>query len=163
MACKNEKPAEEAESNPVVEAEPVKEFVVEMNFKSNTEDEFKLMLNNVEVDEFQRKNIHVLEKVIPTTSEESLSANFGENYSTDFQINLGNKTPKEVEFISMTVKYGDRAIQISRQNLNEYVAVNNKYVAYDSISGILKTSMVDGRHFPTVIMRKKTLRSLAEE
>ena len=63
VACKNE-PKETPEEPTTTETEVVdKELEIVMNFKTDTAGEIKLMLNNVEVDDFQRKNIHVIEKV----------------------------------------------------------------------------------------------------
>lgn len=162
--CKNENKADEQnkEAQTVV-VEPKKELIVQLEFKTNQEDEFKLMLNDIIKDDYQKKNIHILEKVIPTTSAESMTANFGENISNNFRFNLGNKVPKEVEIISMNLSYGSNSVQITPQNINDYFAVNNKYVQYDTVTNTLKTSVVDGKHFPTIVMRGKTLNTLRGE
>lgn len=163
--CKNENKAEEqnTQAQTAEVEEPIKELIIEFQFKTNQEDEFKLMLNDIIKDDFQKKNIHILEKVIPTTSAESMTANFGENISNNFQFNLGNKVPKEVEIFSMNVSYGSNSVQITPQNINDYFAVNNKYVQYDTVTNTLKTMKVEGRHFPTILMRSKTLRTLRGE
>ena len=165
FSCKTENKDNVAnQSSPATEvSDEKKELIINIGFMTNKADEFKLMLNNILNDEFQRKNIHIIEKVIPTTVEETINANFGENISGDFQINLGNKIPKEVEITSMHLAYGNNTIQIAPENLNDYFAVNNKYVQFDTVRKVLKTSMVDGKHFPTIIMRKKTLNALQQE
>ena len=162
ISCNNAEKKEDKASVINNEAPPKKELIVSMEFKTNKEDDFKLMLNNIVYDEFQRKNIHILETVMPSSGVESLTANFGENISNEFQFNLGNKVPKEVEVISMTLSYGDNVINVTPNNINDYFAVNNKYVTFDSETAILKTLEVEGKHFPTVVMRQKTLNQLQE-
>lgn len=163
ISCKNEPKEEAKNSNPENVVESTKELEVIVNFKTNKEDEFKLMLNNVKVDEFQRKNIHIMEKVVPTSGIETITANFGENnMSTVFYFNLGNKEPKEVEIESLSFKYGEKSISISPDQLEEYFAFN-KFVTLDSVSHIFKTSKIDGQHYPNLIFKRKHLVALAKK
>lgn len=138
-----------------------KEFIVTFEFKSNSDGDLKLMMNNIIIDEFQKKNIHIIEKIVANSRPESLTANFGENFSYDFKINLGNEKPKEIEVVSMIVSYGQKEIAITPQNIEDFFAVNNKYISYDQESGILITKRIEGNHFPSIIMRRKVLEQLA--
>lgn len=160
FGCKEDRKAAQKANNVEQAVEAPNVFIVKMSFKTNKEDEFKLMLNNVIIDEFQRKNIHIIEKVTPTSSIDELTANFGENISYDFQLNLGNKIPKEVEIISIDLFYGGNSIHVTPQNINDYFAVNNKYVQYDTLTNKLNTIKVEGKHFPSVVLRKDALNIL---
>ena len=41
-----------------------KGLTIEFNFKTSKSDQFKIMMNNIKVDEFQKKNIQIIENVI---------------------------------------------------------------------------------------------------
>ena len=160
ISCNNAEKKENKTSVTNNETPPKKELIVSMEFKTNKEDDFKLMLNNIVYDEFQRKNIHILEKVMPSSGVESLTANFGDNLSNEFQFNLGNKVPKEVEVFSMTLSYGDNTVVIGPENIGDYFEVSKKFIKYDTTSGKLITIKVNGNHTPSLYMRGKTLDKL---
>lgn len=163
VACKNEPKAVSNEAIAETEIEPTKELVVNVNFKTNKAGDFKLMLNNVKVDEFQTKNIHVIEKVVPTSGIETITATFGaNNISRVFYFNLGSKEPKEVEIESMSLTYGSKSINVSASELGEYFAYN-KFVTLDSVSNTFKTKRVDGKHSPNLIFKGKYMEVLLKQ
>ncbi len=160
VACKTEPKEVPEEPIPEKVVEPIKEFEVIVNFKSNKDDEFKLMLNNVIVDEFQRKNIHVIEKVIASSESENITATFGENnISKNFNFHFGSKQIKEVEIESISFSYGTNNLSIDGSELAEYFSIN-KYITLDTVSNILKTKRVDGKHNPTIILKRKYIKTL---
>lgn len=136
-----------------------KEFIVNMSFKTSKEDNFRLMLNNIEVDEFQKKNIIIIEKVSPSSEIDKLTANFGYNISKNFSINLGNKEVKEVEINSVEILYGNNKISVKSDELNEYFTFN-KFVVQDTVSNKFQTKKIKGQHSPTITLRRKAINQL---
>lgn len=154
-----EKKNNEVISN-IKEKELTKELVVKIKYKTNQPDDFKIMLNHVEVDEFQSKNIHIIEKVFATSNTDLIVAKFGDkNISNRFQIGLGNKEPKKVEMESIDFFYIDKTLSIMPDEIGEYFRFN-EFVAFDPISNDLTTKRVNGKHFPVMSLKWKYLDNL---
>lgn len=151
FSCENrtDKPKQQKE---IVQNEEIKELIVEMHFKTNKEDTFKFLMNNIKVDDFQTKNIQVLEKVSPSTELDNMSFNFENNKPNSFVINLGNKNLKEVEVKSVIVKYGDNIVEINKSNFKKHI-VPNKFIDINE-EGTLITKKVDGKHNPSLVLKK---------
>lgn len=164
FSCLNEqkKESKPIEVEKVKEKEIKKEFIVKINFKTNKEDSFKLMLNNIVVDEFQSKNILITERVAPSSNFESITANFGENISKGFRVNLGNKEVKEVEISSIEISYGENKLSINANELNSYFTFD-RFVNYDTISNKFKTKRVDGKHTPTITLKTRKINLLNKD
>ncbi|MBT8279211.1 MAG: hypothetical protein KJO41_09425 [Bacteroidia bacterium] len=162
LACKNEPNTTEKVQPIEVVEDTAKELKIAMNFKTDKADEFRLMLNNVEVDEFQRKNIHIIEKVAPTSGSDEMTASFGaNNISKTLHINLGNKEEKSIEISAVQISYGQNSLAVDGSNLSEYFSMN-KYVDFDSVSQTIKTKRIDGKHIPTIILKRKHINSLMQ-
>lgn len=163
VSCKSETKENPIEKEQVAIEEQIKELKVVVNFRTNKEDEFKLLLNNVSVDEFQRKNIHVIEKVMPTSTTESFTATFGENnISPNLNLNFGVKDNKEVEIESINMSYGENTLMISGSELSEYFTIN-KYITQDSITHKLTTQRIEGKYYPALILRRRAYNALVKE
>ena len=120
-------------------------------------------IDNVPVDEFQRKNIHVIEKTEPTTSFEQITAKFGNNnLSNNFNINFGTKELKEVEIVSIQMTYGKNSVSIKGTDLESYFNINN-YINYDATTGVLKTQKVGGKHYPAISAKRIAINILKKE
>lgn len=156
-ACKTDT-KEQNNSQAAIE-KPVNEFIVKLNYKTNHKDEFKLSLGNVKVDEFQRKNIQIIEKVSKTTSIDKIVANFGENFSKKFNISFGGKKVKEIEIQSIELTYGKNNLIVGPSDLEKYFRLS-KYITLDSINNTLKTQKVDGRHLPLIYLRQNAINTL---
>ncbi|OUS02406.1 hypothetical protein A9Q86_03940 [Flavobacteriales bacterium 33_180_T64] len=139
-------------------------LTINFNFKTSQPDVFKIMMNNIEVDELQKKNIHIFEEVVPSTSVDVIIAKFdADNFSKNIVFHLGNKTPKEVEVESILVAYGKNRFNInSAQDLNKYFAFN-KFIERDSTSKILNTKRVDGKLNPTFRIKRNLINLLKKE
>ncbi|SDR75071.1 hypothetical protein SAMN04515667_0543 [Formosa sp. Hel1_31_208] len=165
FACKDDAKVDEQKNQTSVSVaeKAIKELEVIVSFKTNKSDEFKLMLNNVPVDEFQRKNIHVIEKTEPTTSFEQITAKFGNNnLSNNFNINFGTKELKEVEIVSIQMTYGKNSVSIKGTDLESYFNINN-YINYDATTGVLKTQKVGGKHYPAISAKRIAINILKKE
>jgi len=139
-----------------------KELTVSMEFKSNKEDELVFMLNDVVVDEFQKKNIHIFEKIIPTTTSDSFEGSFGvNNISNKFIISLGKNELKEIEILAINFKYGDKSVSVSPKDLEKYFALS-KFSVLDTVSYKITTRKVDNYHDPRLYMRKKLMDELTQ-
>jgi hypothetical protein len=141
-----------------------KHLTVNFNFKTNKPDMFKIMLNNVEIDELQKKNIHIFENVIPSTEDDAITAKFdADNMSNNVVIHLGNKEVKEVEIKSILISYGNNQINISSpKDLDKYF-VFNKFIEKDSTSNTLKTKRVNGQHNPAFSFKRNLINLLKKE
>ncbi|MFT4800474.1 MAG: hypothetical protein ACI93N_000232 [Flavobacteriaceae bacterium] len=157
ISCNNDKPQIEEKSE-IIE-EKAKELIVEIKFKTNKEDLFKLTLNNIIVDDFQSKRIVVTENVSPTSGIDTLIANFGENISNVLNINFGNKELKEIEIESINILYGENKIKVLPSELKKYFVLN-KFVELDTSSNKLITRRVDNKFNPSINLKKKVLLNL---
>lgn len=136
-----------------------KEFIVKLGFKISVDDEFKLMLNNIKVDEFQKKNIQIRETVPTSSGFESIVANFGSEVDTkNFIIHLGAKE-KQVEFNGIELSYGNKSILITKSNFNNFFTTN-EFVALQDDGFVFLTKTISGKHNPALLARKRLLDSL---
>jgi len=163
FSCKNSG-EEQVISQEKREATPSKQLSINFNFKTNQPDVFKIMMNNIEVDNLQKKNIQIFEDVIPSTNDDAIKADFdANNISNNIIIHLGNETVKEVEVKSILVAYGKNQLTItSAQDLNKYFAFN-KFIKRDSTTKILETKRVDGKHNPSFRLRRNLINFLKKE
>jgi len=134
--------------------ELINEFVVELIFKINVDDEFKLSLTHIKVDEFQKKHIHILENVVKTTSFDKVVANFGNNFSTRFNIDLGTKNIKKIEIQSIELTYGINKLFITPNELDKYFVING-YIDFDKTTKTLTTKKIKDKHYPTLTLNRK--------
>ena len=165
VACKNDKIVNtEKVTSPIKIEEDDKELVVKLGFKTNKNDVFKIMVNNIVVDELQKKNIHVIEEVVPTSGVDDITANFGvNNISNNILIHLGNKAVKEVEIVDMTVSYGKNRISLKTpEDQNKYL-IFNKFIDKDTTTVKLKTKRVDGTHNPVIYFKRNLINLLTKE
>ncbi|WP_289043730.1 hypothetical protein [uncultured Olleya sp.] len=158
LACKNEQTQITKTSSQGVE-DITKELKVKIKFKSTKADNFKLMLNNIVKDEFQTKNIHIIEKVIVNTEMETLNANFGENISNKLIINFGNKEVKTIDFESIDIYYGSNSINILPNQLRKFFNLN-KFISLDETSYFLQTKKIEGKHNPSIILKQSAINIL---
>jgi hypothetical protein len=119
------------------------------------------MLNNIVVDELQKKNIHFFEDVVPTSEEDAIVAMFdANNISNNIDINLGNKEVKNVEIKSVTISYGDMLFDLtSAEDFNKYLLFN-KFIERDSTSKTLVTKRIDGKLNPTIRIKNNLMNQL---
>ena len=162
LSCNNAE--KKANETPVVNQDaPIeKELIVSMKFKTNKEDELVFMLNDIVVDEFQKKNIHIFEKIIPTTTSDSFEGSFGiNNISNKFIISLGKNEVKEIEILAINFKYGDKSVSVPPQDLEKYFALS-KFSVLDTLSYKITTKKVDNYHDPRLYMRKLLIDELTQ-
>lgn len=146
-----------------ISVEPKKELIIRMGFKTSVADVFKINLNNIEVDEFQKMNIQIREAIPVSTQLKSVIAKFvANNISNHIIIHLGDLYEKEVLFNGIEVLYGTNNILITNANFNKYFRLN-KYVIKDSVNYSFKTHKVNGKHNPEIIARKYLIDFLRKE
>ena len=141
-----------------------KSLKLEFIYRTNKSDVFKIMMNNIEVDELQKKNIHIFEDVTPTSNNDRIIAEFdANNMSKNILINLGNKEVKEIEIINISLSYGENFYSFNTaKDINKYFAFN-RFVDTDEDSKILKTKKIDGKHNPAIVLRQNLIRLLNKE
>jgi hypothetical protein len=157
FACKNEvKNDGKSDKETQTKTETLKnELIVEIHFKTNKKDYFKLMLSNIVVDEFQNKHITIVEAVSPSTLIDKLIANFGEgNMSNSIEIILGDKEEKEIEIESMQFSYGSNELNISATELSKYFTFNN-YITQDEVNNKLFTHSIEGKLWPVLKLNQE--------
>lgn len=161
FSCSNEP---KKESKPI-EIEKVKEtkkeFIVKISFRTNKSDSFILMLNNIVIDEFQRKDINIKEEVSQASNFELITANFGESISESFRINIGNKEVKNVEIDFIKISFGEKKLEMSSRELGNYFSFND-FVSYDTINSKFETRRIEGKHYPFLILKKEFMISLTK-
>ncbi len=158
--CKNEPKTDIVVEEAINEEADKKELIVEFAFKTNKEDEFKIMLNNIEVDDLQKMNINVVETVPPSAQPDKIIANFGERISNNLLINLGNSEVKSVEISAIDVRYGEVFISSqTAEDLDKYFAFN-KFIDWDPASLTVSTKRVDGKLFPVISARRRLINAL---
>ncbi|WP_417874242.1 hypothetical protein [Xanthomarina gelatinilytica] len=162
-ACK-EKSAQTAAQEGTKNFNTPKQLTVDFNFKTNKADVFKIMMNNIVVDELQKKNIEIFENVIPSSNVDAIVAKFDPgNMSNNIVFHLGNKTIKEVEIKSILVSYGNNQYNISTaKDLSKYF-VFNQFIERDSLSKKLIIKKVDGKLFPFFTMKQNLIKLLKGE
>ncbi|NNK87388.1 MAG: hypothetical protein HKO90_03820 [Flavobacteriaceae bacterium] len=159
FSCKNETSQTQEKETAQVEEEAPMELEVDFKFKTDKQDVFRVMMNNIEVDEIQKKNIHVFEDVIPTETTESMVMSFGPgNVSNNLIINLGAKEEKTIEIDYIMLTYGGQSQLVNASQLQDFFILN-KFISQDE-QGRLKTQTVDGRHNPTIIAKRKLIGQL---
>ncbi len=157
--CKND-PKESAISE--IAKEVKKELIVKINFKTNKKDIFRIMMNNIVVDDLQKKNIQIFEEVIPSTGVDQIIAKFDpNNISKNIVISLGNKEEKEVKIESIELSYGENSELVKAEDLPKHFILN-KFTSFDENTFIVKTIRVDGKHAPTLALRPKALNKLTK-
>lgn len=161
FSCSNEPKKESIPVEVEKAIETKKEFIVKMSFRTNKSDSFSLMLNNIEIDEFQTKDINIKEEVSQASKFELITANFGESISESFRINIGNKEAKDVEIDFIKISYGEKKLEISSRELGNYFSFN-EFVNYDTINSKFETRRIDGKHYPFLILKKEFMISLAK-
>ena len=164
LACKNNSKEDQSTNTAKQEDKVRKELVVVLNFKTNKKDVFRIMLNNIIVDDLQKKNIQIFEEVIPSSAVDKISAKFDpENISNQILINLGNKEVKKVEIENVFVSYGQNQVNIKTpQEMEEYLNFN-KFIDRDPSSTTLQTKKVDGRHNPIINLKRSLINLLKKE
>lgn len=163
IACKNDKKESITNTNSTIEESLIKELIVKIHYETNKSDEFTLMLNNIKKDEFQRKNIRIIEKVEPTTTLETISAAFGENnMSSAFTILLGSKEVKWVKIKSMNLSYGYNNLALEASQINEYFKTND-FVTIDSLTGKIQTKKINNKHNPAIFLKGKAIEILIKK
>jgi len=149
VSCKDT-PKKEISSDPKPES---KELIIAIEFITNKQDVFLVMLDNIVVDEFQKKNIRIHEVVPPSSEPERIVAMFGaNNISNKIVINLGSEL-KEIQFNSIEFTYGINSIKITKDNYNDYLW-SNKFIDFDEGDFSLKTKFVDGKHNPAIFSKQ---------
>ncbi|MFD2917028.1 hypothetical protein [Psychroserpens luteus] len=135
---------------------------VKMDLKTSAKDEFKIMLNQIEIDEFQKINIHVSEFIPVTSNYESMTVNFFENvFSKKLVISLGNKSQKKVEIQSISISKGSNSIDIPKAQIKDYF-IASKFVTFDDELNII-TKKIDGKHAPFLYANNKLINLLTKK
>ncbi|MEH6536887.1 MAG: hypothetical protein V7719_10870 [Psychroserpens sp.] len=150
LSCQEETKTAKEKVAPKEVAKP--ELIIKLEFKTNQEDVIILELDEIIVDEFQNKKILISEKVIPTTTSEVITANFGSNTSRKFIIDLGSSQLKEFEIVSMSFEYGDKYMDITPGEIENYFVLS-KFTVLDKTSHKITTQKVDNYHFPKLYAR----------
>ncbi len=164
FACKNEvKDNPKSDIDTKTKTEVLKkELIVEIYFKTDKKDHFKLMMSNVVVDEFQKKHITIVEAIAPSALTDKLTANFGEgNMSNSFEIVLGDKEEKEIEFESIRFSYGANILDINATELSKYFTFNN-YVSQDVSNHKILTQSIEGKQWPVLKLKQEALNVLTK-
>jgi len=160
FACKSDK----KNSNNEVATESKKQeniLKVYIEFKTNKQDEFRIILNNIEVDEFQKMNIEAREIIPVTASYEKMNVTFFDNvFSKNFLIGLGNDKLKELEINKIVISRGPNIVTVNKENIQDYFSPN-KYVEFKNNKII--TKKVNGKHLPLLFAKSRLINTLKKK
>jgi len=160
FACKNDKVKSKAQDDTELKKED-NTLKVFFEFKTNKEDEFKIILNNIEVDEFQKMNIEAREIIPVTTSFEKMNVSFFDNvFSKNFLIGLGNDKLKELEINKIVISRGPNIVTVNKENIQDYFSPN-KYVEFKNNKII--TKKVNGKHVPLLFAKSRLINTLKKK
>ena len=160
FGCKNNSETLTLQNNTQIEkAKP--SLIISINYKSDKIDVFKIMMNNIIVDEFQKKSIQFSEEVVPTSNFDNIEVKFDEdNFSKNIIVHLGNKNEKTVEIKDITVSFDDKVVKLSTpSDFNDFL-VFNKFIDVDFDNKVIRTKKVDGKLYPTFSFRQKLINQL---
>lgn len=143
-------------------AEPKKDFVVNIKFKTNKFGEIKLALYNIVPNKSQNVWIQINEEVAATPTLDNLTANFGENISNSFRIGFDNKTERKLEFEWIRISYGKSEIEIYPEDLTQYFTLN-EFIVQNPITFELETKKINGQYNPIMFLKKEYLIDLRKE
>lgn len=134
---------------------------ISLNYKTDKADVFKVLMNNIIIDEFQKKSIQFSEEVVPTSDFDNIKVDFdSDNISKNILIHLGNKVEKTVEIRDITVSYGNKVFKISNaSDFNDFL-IFNKFIEVDFDRKILRTKKVEGKLHPSFSLRQKLINQL---
>jgi hypothetical protein len=163
MFCSCKKNTEQKNNENQLGVEPEKELIIKIGFKTSKEDVFRVMLNNIEIDKFQKKNIQIRETVPVTNDFESIVAKFGtNNISNNLIINFGNKFVKEIELNGIELSYGANSVLITNSNFKKHFNLN-QFMRFDSINKKFITFKKEGRHQPSFIAKRSLINLLKKQ
>ena len=141
-----------------------KGLTIEFNFKTSKSDQFKIMMNNIKVDEFQKKNIQIIENVINSAGDDNIVADFDpNNLSKQIVIHIGGKIEKEVVINGILISYGDKQFHLTSPEEFNSNLVFNKFIVRDSTTNKLTTKRIDGRLNPTIRIKNSLINQLQRE
>ncbi len=156
LAC-NDQPEPPKETN-VKSVETVKKprvLEIKFSFESNAPEDIKLIANDIFLNNAQAMDLYITQRIAPNETAKDVVFKLPENIVPDFNIgiSLGTKKVKEVKIKSVVISIGDLLYDIGPKDLMTYFRPN-KFINYDEDAGILKTSMIDGKHNPVIFLRK---------
>lgn len=165
LGCKeNEKNTEVTNNNKsnILIAEPG--LKIKLRYKTNKADEFTAMMNNIEVDQIQKKNIHIIEQVQPSTEVDFMVAEFDAgNLSDNVLIHLGDKNLKKVDIIDISVTYGKNEFYASTVEDLEKYFVFSKCIEREPGEKTLKTIRADGILYPVIYFKRSFINALKKQ
>ncbi|HPF97198.1 MAG TPA: hypothetical protein PLZ00_07260 [Mangrovimonas sp.] len=157
FSCKGNKSNDEPSES--IKQIPKNQLIVNFSFKTDVEDRFFIMMININVDEFQKKNIQIHENVPPSSGFERISAKFDPgNFSKSVRINLGTKQ-KEVVLEKIELSYKNNIVEINSTNFEEFVNLND-YVEFNVENATLHTKFKNGSHNPVLEIKESIMNSL---
>ncbi len=153
ISCKKE-----TEKKPILKNNEKKEFIVKVSLQTDKEDELKILVNNVRVNRFQRKNIEIKEKLIVLDKPKTYNFNLKEDFSNSVRLSLGNKEEKTIKVRVIEITYQDIKIRTNGNDLDKYFTFN-KYVTYNKENSTLTIKKVDGKLNPVMRLNKSVFKS----
>ncbi len=165
VSCNNSsEKKEQASINNQNTEKTIKQLEIHFSFKTSETDVFKIAMNNIKVDELQKKHIQIFETVSPSIDFDNIIAKFDKNnMSKNIVFGLGNKKNKEVTIESINIFFNHKNLNINTPEKMSKFLKFNKFIQRDSTSMILKTNIIDGKHSPSFTLTKKLINSLNKD
>lgn len=160
VSCKEQSNKAKKET---VEAVPLKkELIIDFNFKTDVEDQFAILINDIKIDEFQSKSVSIKETVYPSTGLENIHAKFDPNNLSNVLLITFGRTLKNVFFENLKFQYGNNIIVIDKNNFDDYMTAN-KYLEYNKESSIFTAVEENGYTDPVIFAKQNLIDFLSKE
>lgn len=159
FSCNENKSVANGDNTP---SEQKKVLSVSIELKTTHDDEFRIMLNQIEVDEFQKMDIRAYEVIPATNNYDKMTARFFDKIiSKKLVIGLGNKHLKTVDINRISMSYGTSSLVIPKVELSSYFNTNS-YASFDNQMNIV-TQKDNGRHLPALYANAKLINALTKD
>ncbi len=165
FACKEDKketPIETA-TEKTTQKQPNK-LVFEIDLTTTQPDDFKLYANNIFLNNNQFMNLSITQSLNNNETSKTMRFEFPEGVVPDYNLifSLGNSVEKEVIIRGISLSFGSIKYNITPSEIDKYFRFN-KFIEYNSETNKFKTKKIDGKHNPTLTLKKKYLINFQNE
>lgn len=162
FSCNNKKVQSTDEGQiQIYKAKKPEKFVIEVTFKLDKGDNFRLFANNIFLNNTRTMSINITEEVSSSKDGRTLVFDLPEGIRPDYEvgINLGSDKIKKIQFIETKVSYGNVEFIATPYNIKEFFYLN-QYVDYNPEDGVLQTKEIEGKHNPIMYLKKDVVDKL---
>ena len=155
VSCKEEEP----KTIVVKEVEKIDKLNLKLDYQSATADILQVVFNKIELQNNRDGNYTITETLKASDASKELNFEMSGDYiTTVVQVKFGKK-PKKVKIENITLNYKDVVFKIEGSKLDQFFTFN-KFIKYDAATSTIQTMKVDGKHTPSMTLRKGRIKKL---